>query len=332
MLKGGARAAGPARSSWPAADRCCWPWPSAGGGGRRRRRRWWRPPRTRRYAGRPARAAQPGKLRRGRPATRRTPAAPGPAAHPHAVVEAHGTDRVEAVTVAALDRDWRPVAGTERRIACDALAVGHGLRPATRTRRRARLRPATAPTDRRRSTTNSAPTSPAYGRRVRPPASAAPSCRSPRGGSPDGRPPPGSRDADPTRARAAAATSRPAAALRRRSMAVSAAARPLAATGSPRTPTSAAARRSPPTIREAARVGRRGRAYRQAPHPRRDGLVPGPDVRDGRRRTRRLRTRAVQRPLARPVPLGVLARAAAGHPERGATGTRGRGPHRRPRG
>ncbi|MYR92527.1 MULTISPECIES: FAD/NAD(P)-dependent oxidoreductase [unclassified Streptomyces] len=46
-----------------------------------------------------------------------------------AVVRAHGTDRVEAVTLAALDRYWRPVAGTEVRIACDALAVGHGLVP-----------------------------------------------------------------------------------------------------------------------------------------------------------------------------------------------------------
>ncbi|MER7467003.1 FAD/NAD(P)-binding oxidoreductase [Streptomyces sp. NPDC097981] len=47
----------------------------------------------------------------------------------HAVTEVHGTDRVEAVTVARLDRDWRPVPGTARRIPCDALAVGHGLVP-----------------------------------------------------------------------------------------------------------------------------------------------------------------------------------------------------------
>lgn len=46
-----------------------------------------------------------------------------------AVVRAHGTHRVEAVTLATLDREWRPVAGTEVRIACDALAVGHGLVP-----------------------------------------------------------------------------------------------------------------------------------------------------------------------------------------------------------
>ncbi|MFD4628742.1 FAD-dependent oxidoreductase [Streptomyces sp. NPDC058284] len=47
----------------------------------------------------------------------------------HAVTEAHGTDRVEAVTVSRLDHDWCPVPGTGRRIACDALAVGHGLIP-----------------------------------------------------------------------------------------------------------------------------------------------------------------------------------------------------------
>ncbi|WP_405747582.1 FAD-dependent oxidoreductase [Streptomyces sp. NBC_01525] len=46
-----------------------------------------------------------------------------------AVTEAHGTDRVEAVTVSRLDRWWRPVPGTARRVACDAVAVGHGLVP-----------------------------------------------------------------------------------------------------------------------------------------------------------------------------------------------------------
>ncbi|MFE1175970.1 FAD-dependent oxidoreductase [Streptomyces sp. NPDC058773] len=46
-----------------------------------------------------------------------------------AVTEVHGTERVAAVTVTRLDRDWRPVRGTARRIACDALAVGHGLIP-----------------------------------------------------------------------------------------------------------------------------------------------------------------------------------------------------------
>ncbi|WP_399038088.1 FAD-dependent oxidoreductase [Streptomyces sp. ASQP_92] len=46
-----------------------------------------------------------------------------------AVTEVHGAGRVEAVTVMRLDARWRPVPGTGREIACDALAVGHGLIP-----------------------------------------------------------------------------------------------------------------------------------------------------------------------------------------------------------
>ncbi|MFF4756131.1 FAD-dependent oxidoreductase [Streptomyces sp. NPDC002514] len=46
-----------------------------------------------------------------------------------AVTQVHGTDRVEAVTVSRIDRDWRPLPGTGRRMACDVLAVGHGLVP-----------------------------------------------------------------------------------------------------------------------------------------------------------------------------------------------------------
>ncbi|WP_425245598.1 FAD-dependent oxidoreductase [Streptomyces sp. NEAU-NA10] len=49
----------------------------------------------------------------------------------HTVLEAHGRDRVESVTVAALDTDGRAVPGTERHLPCDTLAVGHGLLPHT---------------------------------------------------------------------------------------------------------------------------------------------------------------------------------------------------------
>ncbi|MFJ9538563.1 FAD-dependent oxidoreductase [Streptomyces sp. NPDC101225] len=49
----------------------------------------------------------------------------------HTVVEAHGGDRLEAVTVAALDGDGRVGRGTGRRIPCDTLAVGHGMLPHT---------------------------------------------------------------------------------------------------------------------------------------------------------------------------------------------------------
>ncbi|MGW0905653.1 FAD-dependent oxidoreductase [Streptomyces sp. NPDC002853] len=49
----------------------------------------------------------------------------------HTVVEAHGKNALEAVTIAALDAAGRVRPGTERRIACDTLAVGHGMLPHT---------------------------------------------------------------------------------------------------------------------------------------------------------------------------------------------------------
>lgn len=47
----------------------------------------------------------------------------------HAVISAQGTERVESVTVAQLDKDWRPIAGTERQIVADAVCVSHGFTP-----------------------------------------------------------------------------------------------------------------------------------------------------------------------------------------------------------
>ena len=46
-----------------------------------------------------------------------------------AVVEAHGTDRVESVTIQKVDASWAPIPGTRRRIAADAVAVSHGFTP-----------------------------------------------------------------------------------------------------------------------------------------------------------------------------------------------------------
>ncbi len=46
-----------------------------------------------------------------------------------AVVEAHGTDRVTAVTTAAVDARWTPIAGTERTTEVDSVAVSHGFTP-----------------------------------------------------------------------------------------------------------------------------------------------------------------------------------------------------------
>ena len=47
----------------------------------------------------------------------------------HTVVDIHGRDRVEAVTVAAVDGQRRPIPGTEERIPCDTLLLSVGLVP-----------------------------------------------------------------------------------------------------------------------------------------------------------------------------------------------------------
>lgn len=45
------------------------------------------------------------------------------------VVAAHGTDRVEAVTVASVADDWAPIGGTGRTFEVDAICVSHGFTP-----------------------------------------------------------------------------------------------------------------------------------------------------------------------------------------------------------
>ncbi len=47
----------------------------------------------------------------------------------HTVTEIHGRERVEGVTVAQVDENRRPVAGTERRFDCDTLLLSVGLIP-----------------------------------------------------------------------------------------------------------------------------------------------------------------------------------------------------------
>lgn len=47
----------------------------------------------------------------------------------HAVIEAHGTDSVEAVTVARVDVNWAPILGTETVVDADAVCVSHGFTP-----------------------------------------------------------------------------------------------------------------------------------------------------------------------------------------------------------
>jgi D-hydroxyproline dehydrogenase subunit alpha len=76
-------------------------------------------------------AAQPGKLLEGGRYAARLARHRVRTLVRHTVVEAHGTERLEAVTVAALDAERRLRPGTERRIPCDTLAVGHGMLPHT---------------------------------------------------------------------------------------------------------------------------------------------------------------------------------------------------------
>lgn len=45
------------------------------------------------------------------------------------VIAAHGTDRVESVTTAAVTAEWVPIKGTERTVAVDAVCVSHGFTP-----------------------------------------------------------------------------------------------------------------------------------------------------------------------------------------------------------
>jgi thioredoxin reductase len=47
----------------------------------------------------------------------------------HAVIAARGEGRLESVTLARLDRAWRPVPGTERTLDADVLAAGYGFVP-----------------------------------------------------------------------------------------------------------------------------------------------------------------------------------------------------------
>lgn len=45
------------------------------------------------------------------------------------VTEIHGDDRLEAVTIAKVDENWRPIPGTEQKIECDTLLLSVGLIP-----------------------------------------------------------------------------------------------------------------------------------------------------------------------------------------------------------
>ncbi len=47
----------------------------------------------------------------------------------HTVVSANGEDKVESVTIAKVDKQFRPIPGTEKSFACDSLLIAVGLEP-----------------------------------------------------------------------------------------------------------------------------------------------------------------------------------------------------------
>lgn len=51
---------------------------------------------------------------------------------PYGIVEAHGTDQVTGATYAKLDENWKPIAGTEKKVEVDSICVGYGFIPSTR--------------------------------------------------------------------------------------------------------------------------------------------------------------------------------------------------------
>jgi len=51
---------------------------------------------------------------------------------PYGIVEAHGNDHVTGATYAKLDKDWKPIAGTEKVLELDTICVGYGFIPSIR--------------------------------------------------------------------------------------------------------------------------------------------------------------------------------------------------------
>lgn len=47
----------------------------------------------------------------------------------HTILRAEGKDEVEAVTIAQIDKKWRPIPGTEKRFECDTVLIAVGLDP-----------------------------------------------------------------------------------------------------------------------------------------------------------------------------------------------------------
>jgi NADPH-dependent 2,4-dienoyl-CoA reductase/sulfur reductase-like enzyme len=79
----------------------------------------------------PALASRPDLAWRGAAWLKTIVAARTPILTRHTVIEAVGGDKLHEVVVAPVEGDGRVIAGARRRFAADALAIGHGLTPAT---------------------------------------------------------------------------------------------------------------------------------------------------------------------------------------------------------
>ena len=56
----------------------------------------------------------------------------------HTIISANGTDKVESVTIAKVDKNFKPIEGTERSFACDAILIAVGLDPVNEFYKKAR--------------------------------------------------------------------------------------------------------------------------------------------------------------------------------------------------
>jgi NADPH-dependent 2,4-dienoyl-CoA reductase/sulfur reductase-like enzyme len=74
-------------------------------------------------------ARHPGKLREAAAAAATLARHRVPLRLGHGVIACDGDGRVERATIARLDRDWRPLPGSERRVEVDAVCAGHGFVP-----------------------------------------------------------------------------------------------------------------------------------------------------------------------------------------------------------
>jgi thioredoxin reductase/bacterioferritin-associated ferredoxin len=54
-----------------------------------------------------------------------------PYIHSHAIIKTSGAEEVNQAVIAAIDKDWQPIAGTEKSFRVDAVCLGYGLVPNT---------------------------------------------------------------------------------------------------------------------------------------------------------------------------------------------------------